>query len=131
VAASGTDDSGASVATLASETSADPPDDLRTYVTVSRHHSRDIGQRQVIARIDSRPPTTLLFGESFTQEVSPGAHRLRAHNTLVWKKVDFLVEPGEHIEFIVINRSGSVTLGFLTLLGVAPLFLTIERRTIT
>lgn len=115
---------------MASETPADPLDNLRTYVTVSRRHLKDIGQRQVVARIDNRPPTTLLFGESFTQEVSPGAHRLRAHNTLVWKKIDFLVEPGEHVEFIVINRPGKVTLGFLALLGVAPLFLTIERRSL-
>lgn len=108
----------------------DPPDDLRTFVTVSRNHERDVGQRQVIVRIDGRPRVNLLFGESFTQEIAPGTHRLRAHNTLVWKNVDFQVEPGEHIEFIVINRSGTFGLGFLALLGVAPLFLTIERRSI-
>lgn len=108
----------------------DAADDLRTLVTVSRCHTTDVGYRQIMARIDHRPNTTLLFGESFTQEVSPGTHRFRAHNTLVRKTIDFRVEAGEHVEFIVINRAGSFTLGFLSLLGVAPLFLTIERRSL-
>jgi hypothetical protein len=125
VGRSGADDRHEAVAAADPPT---PPDDLRSYVTVSRQDTRDVRLRQVVARIDGRPPTTLLFGEAFTQEVSPGSHRLRAHNTLVWKKVDFRIEPGEHLEFVLINRSGSLTLGFLALLGVGPLYLSIERR---
>lgn len=108
----------------------DPVEDLRTLVTVSRNDEADVRQRQVIARIDSRPNTTLYFGDSFTQEVSPGAHLFRANNTLVWKKVAFCVEPGEHIEFVVVNRAGTFMLGFLALLGVAPLFLTIKKKSV-
>jgi hypothetical protein len=111
----------------------DPPadrDDLRTFVTLSRQHRDDAQHRQVVATIDSGPSATLMFGQAITQEVTPGTHLLRVHNTLFWKKVPFAVEPGEHLEFIVINRAGRVTFGFLAGLGLAPLYLTIERRSL-
>ena len=110
-----------------------PPDDrqdLRCFVTLSRRHESDVRQRQIVARIDSSAPFTLLYGEAVTAEVQPGAHLLRANNTLFWKRLRFGIEPGEHLEFILINRPGRLTLGFLAMLGVAPLFLTIERRSI-
>jgi hypothetical protein len=109
---------------------ADARDELRTFVTVSRAHPSDVQQRQVVVRIDGGRPATLLFGDSFTLEVPPGTHRLRAHNTLVWKTVTFAVEPGEHLEFIVINRGPAWTYALLAILGAAPLFLTIERRSV-
>ena len=99
-------------------------------VTLSRSDTRDSQQRQVEARLDDGPAATLMYGESRTFEVKPGAHVLKAHNTLVWKRVPFDIGEGEHVEFQLINRPGRFTLGFLALLGVAPLFLTIERRSI-
>ncbi|HWB31427.1 MAG TPA: hypothetical protein VG736_13050 [Vicinamibacterales bacterium] len=104
--------------------------DLRTFVTISRQHEDDVRQRQVIVRIDGGPTATLMFGQTVTFEVKPGLHVLRANNTLFWKKVSFAVEPGEHLEFVLINRAGRLTIGFLALMGVAPLYLTIERRSL-
>ena len=109
---------------------ADDRDDLRCFVTLSRRHDSDVRQRQILARIDNGPRLTLLYGSAVTSEVQPGAHLLRANNTLFWKRVRFGIEPGEHLEFILINRSGRLTLGLLAVLGVAPLFLRIERRSI-
>ena len=105
-------------------------DDLRALVTISRRHELDARHRQVVARIDDGTPTTLMFGDAFTVEVAPGSHLLRANNTLFWKKVSFTVEPGEHLEFVLINRASGIMFGFLAGLGVAPLFLTIERRSL-
>lgn len=104
-------------------------DDLRTFVTLTRKDSRDIGQRQVVARIDDGAPITLLFGDSVTVETQPGTHKLKTHNTLVRKTVPFAVESGEHIEFSIVNRASKLALGFLALIGVAPVYLMIERRT--
>jgi hypothetical protein len=104
--------------------------DLRTFVTISRQHDDDVRQRQVIVRIDGGPTATLMFGQTVTFEVKPGLHVLRANNTLFWKKVRFAVEPGEHLEFVLVNRAGRLTIGFLALMGVAPLYLTIERRSL-
>jgi hypothetical protein len=116
------------------QTALDPPDsgasELRTLVTVSRQHPKDFGDRQIVIRIDDDPKVNLMFGESFTREVGPGAHRLRAHNTLFWKTIHFTVEPGEHIEFIVINRGTPLTLGLAGVLGAAPLYLDVHQRSV-
>jgi hypothetical protein len=81
----------------------------------------------VIVSVDRGPRATLVFGESATFDVPPGEHALKANNTLVWKIVRFTAAPGEHVEFIIANRATRFTLGFLSLIGVAPLYLTIER----
>jgi hypothetical protein len=119
---------GASAISYTQRVCADRSPIASARVTVTRTSEKDVGHRQVYAAIDEQPPATLMFGESAAWEVTPGAHRLKANNTLQWKKLDFTAEPGEHVEFVVINKAGGFTLGFLSLLGVAPLYLTIERR---
>jgi hypothetical protein len=104
--------------------------DLRALVTVSREHAADAQQRQVLVRIDENPSSTLLYGDRITVEVTPGAHLFRANNTLFWKRVPFTIEAGEHLEFIVVNRAGRLSLGFLAVMGVAPMYLDIERRSV-
>ena len=102
-------------------------DDLCSVVTISRAHPSDCGQRQVIARLALSPRITLVYGESFTREVTPGQHHLRVHNTLFWKNVRFAIEPGEHLEFVIINGAKWWTYGIVGLLGSAPLFHTVQR----
>lgn len=102
--------------------------ELTCWVTVAREHQADAQQRQVLVHIDDGPRSTLLYGDRITVEVTPGAHVLRANNTLFWKRVPFTIEAGEHLEFTVVNRTGRLTLGFLAVMGVAPLYLDIERR---
>ena len=99
-----------------------------TRVTVARTADADVRQRQVIVTIDDGQKATLMFGDSVTRDIAPGEHRLKANNTLVTKKVTFTAAPGVHVEFVVTNRAGKLTLGFLSLMGVAPLYLTLERR---
>jgi hypothetical protein len=103
-----------------------PPASAR--VTVYRTHDDDVRQRQVIVHLDGGPRTTLMFGQTFTREIAPGPHKLRFDNTLVKKTLEFDAAPGEHVEIDVVNHPGRLTLGFLSLLGVAPLFLRVERR---
>jgi len=98
-------------------------------VTVTRNLPEDVGQRQVYVSLDGQPWATLLFGQSATRELQPGRHQLRANNTLVWKTVPFDATPGEHVHFDLANRPGRWSFSVLALLGVGPLFLTIERRT--
>ncbi len=97
-------------------------------VVISRTDETDIRQRQIYAQIDAGRSHTLIFGDTVTIDVAPGSHELRVNNTLFWKKVPFSVESGERVEFALINRSGKFAFGFLALLGVAPLTLSIERR---
>ena len=101
--------------------------DTAARVTITRTSKADIGQRQVIVTIDGEPKRTLIFGESTTFDVAPCTHALKANNTLVWKTVPFTASPGEHVQFEVANCATRFTLGFLSLIGVAPLYLKIER----
>ena len=100
-----------------------------TRVTIHRTDPGDVGQRQVIVSVDSGDVIRLEFGQTTTIALTPGEHLLKANNTLVWKKIPFTAAPGEHVEFNVANRSSRFTLGFLALLGVAPLRMTVERKT--
>jgi len=103
-------------------------DDLRALVTLSRTHRTDCGQRHVVVCVDRGSKVKLAYGEAFTIEVLPGAHHIRIHNTLVWKNIHFTIESGEHLDFLISNEARWWTYGMVALLGSAPLFLRVERR---
>lgn len=96
-------------------------------VTIARTSPDDAQERQVVVSIDGRKVATLMYGEAFTTEVEPGPHRLRVHNTLVWKTAHFDAGAGGHARFTVVNRPGGSTNGLLTILGARPLYLTLIR----
>ena len=89
--------------------------------------SVDVGQRQVYVILDGERIATLMFGQQIARDIPPGRHQLRLNNTLVKKTVEFDAGPGETIEFRFANRAGRFALPFLTVMGVAPLYLTVER----
>ena len=98
-------------------------------VTVSRNLDIDVRQRQIYLSLDGQPWATLLFGQTATREIPPGAHTVRANNTLVWKTLEFVAQAGEHVEFDLANRPPRGFIGVMALLGVGPLMMTFERRT--
>ena len=96
-------------------------------LTVERTSDEDVRQRQIVLSLDGSPFATLLHGESASCDIAPGRHRLRAHNTLVWKTVEFETTAGETIRFLTVNRAGPGTVRMISLLGVGPLYVTLER----
>jgi hypothetical protein len=96
-------------------------------LTVERNGPDDVRTRQVVVSVDGERLATLLFGERASREIAPGQHRLRAHNTLVWKTVEFAAAPNEHVRFRVVNRAGLGSMTLVALLGVGPLFVKVER----
>jgi hypothetical protein len=96
-------------------------------VSVERNGPDDVRTRQVVVSLDGERLATLLFGERTVRDISPGHHRLRAHNTLVWKTVEFDAAPREHVRFRVVNRAGLGSMTLVALLGVGPMFVTVER----
>jgi hypothetical protein len=96
-------------------------------ITIYRHSPEDAGFREVFVSLDGEQLAMLQFGESYTCEVKPGPHRLRAHNTLFWKTHQIVLRPGEHAKFTAINRTGPISFGLLFMLGAFPLYLTFER----
>lgn len=96
-------------------------------VTVTRTSEEDFKSRQLNVWLDGARAATLLWGDSITIDVDPGPHRVRVSNTLVWKTIDFQVEPAQQLFFEVVNRIGAGTISMMMLLGVAPLYLTVRR----
>jgi hypothetical protein len=98
-------------------------------ITVRRDSPEDAGFREVFVSLDGEQIAILRHGESVTVEVKPGAHKLRAHNTLFWRTHELLLRPGEHARFTAVNRAGWGTFSILFFLGAMPVYLTFERET--
>jgi hypothetical protein len=103
-------------------------DSQTAHVRITRTSDKDVQQRQVIVSVGDDLKATLLFGQSVEWKIPAGDHVLKANNTLVWKKVPFTAAAGDQVSFQIANRASRFTLGFLSLMGVAPLYMTIERQ---
>jgi hypothetical protein len=98
-------------------------------ITVRRRSKDDIGIRDIHVILDDEPIAVLLAGQEVTREVVPGPHRLKVHNTLFRKKLEFTVTVGEHASFMTVNRAGFGTYSVLAfLLGGMPIYLSVERE---
>ena len=96
-------------------------------VTVARADPSDFKQRQLVIYLDGQRLGEILFGEFLTHEISPGPHRLRVSNTLVWKSASFDAKPGDQVRFEAINRPGKLTYPLMVLMGIGPLYVTLRR----
>ena len=94
---------------------------------VSRTLDGDCGQRQVYVDLDGQRLGNLLAGERFVQPIPTGHHVLKLNNTLVWKTLQFDAAANEVIEYRFANKAGRFALPFLAVMGVAPLYLEVER----
>lgn len=94
---------------------------------VTRDRPEDVQKRQVFVSLDGTSIGDLVFGERLTLAIAPGPHTLRVHNTLFWKTIPFEAAPGEQVHFSAINYAGRGFLNMTLILGVAPLFLKVER----
>ncbi len=97
-------------------------------LTIARQSPNDVGIRQVFISLDGKEFGVLLDGESVTEEVAPGEHKMRIHNTLVWKNIPLDLKSGEHARFMVTNRAGFGTFALVATLGVGPIYLKVERQ---
>jgi hypothetical protein len=92
-----------------------------TLLTIHRTCAADEQTRQIICALDGRRIGQLLFGETLTCEIVPGAHVLRVNNTLVWKSFRFEAEPADHVHVTVWNKALGGYVLMLAFLGAAPL----------
>lgn len=104
-----------------------PTDAPPARLLVTRNSERDAKQRQIFVSLDGERVGDIVFGESLKRDIAPGRHFVRIHNTLFWKTIDFEAAPGETVHFNTINYTGKGFLHFVLILGVAPMFLTVER----
>jgi hypothetical protein len=108
----------------------DPPiagSTANARLLVTRASERDVRYRQIFVSLDGTRIGDILFGEQISREIAPGPHFIRVHNTLFWKTIAFDARPGETVHFDTINYSGRGFWHFVLIIGVAPLFLGVER----
>jgi hypothetical protein len=104
---------------------------LVARLTLTRTASNDVGIRQVFVSVDGKEVAVLAHGQTATVEIAPGPHKMRIHNTLVWKTVHFDAAPGEQIRYDITNRAGFGTVALVATLGVGPIYLTVARAQTT
>lgn len=97
-------------------------------LTFTRNSPGDVGIRQVFVSVDGAQVAVLTHGHEATVEVPPGDHKIRIHNTLVWKTILVTLQRGEHAHYDIINRPGLGTVALIATLGVGPIYLTVARR---
>jgi len=100
--------------------------ETETRLTIHRTSDQDVKERQVIFSLDGKRITELLYGQTFTCEIPPGVHRLRAYNTLVWQTVEFLAPAGTHVHFTCINYAPRGMIYVLGIFGVGPLLVALK-----
>jgi len=100
--------------------------ETETQLTIHRTSDQDVKERQVIFSLDGKRITELLYGQTFTCEIPPGVHRLRAYNTLVWQTVEFLAPAGTHVHFTCINYAPRGMIYVLGIFGVGPLLVALK-----
>ena len=99
----------------------------KAHLLVTRSSERDVRNRQIFVSLDGNSIGDLLFNEKIERPIEPGRHYMRVHNTLFWKTIDFEAAPGETVHFETVNYAGRGFLSIVLILGVAPLFLAVER----
>jgi hypothetical protein len=96
-------------------------------ITVMRTSREDLGLREVFVSVDGESIAILEHGQSVTRQVPAGSHEVRAHNTLIRKRMTLDLAPGEHATLMAVNRAGRWTFSVLAILGAGPVYLTLDR----
>jgi len=98
-------------------------------LSIRRTSEEDVRLHQIYVSLDGERLAVLDAGHEISREIAPGPHRLRVHNTLFWKNIDFTVAVGEHASFVTINRKGFGTWSmFAYFLGTNLAYLTVDRE---
>jgi hypothetical protein len=82
-------------------------------VEIVRDTSDDVQDRWVRLFVDDDPPEIVRYGETFRRELSPGRHRIKAHNTLSSDTIEVDLAPGQRVRIRCHNhfaRGGVLTM---------------------
>jgi hypothetical protein len=97
-------------------------------LTITRNHPRDVQDRPVYISIDGESVGILRFAGVMTRELTPGHHRIKAHNTLFGHTLDVDASPGEEIRLRCQNGLTGGGMVMVLMLGVAYLRVRLERE---
>ena len=89
---------------------------------IVRNHPEDIQDRPVFLWVDGEKwDGVLRYGKSFTRELAPGRHVVKAHNTLFGHTMEFDAAEGETVRFRCENGLTGGGMLMVLMMGVAYL----------
>lgn len=95
---------------------------------IVRDHPQDVQDRPVYLWIDgAKTDRPLRYGKTFTRELAPGHHTVKAHNTLFGETVEFDAAPGETIRYRCENGLSPGGIVMTLFMGVAYLKVRLKR----
>ena len=97
-------------------------------LTISRHDADDFQDRQIYLFVDDEPWGKVRYGQTVTRDVAPGAHRVRAFNTLFSKTLAVDVTPGQHLRLKTGNGFPRAGWLLMMVLHVTYLLVRLERE---
>ena len=95
-------------------------------ITILRNATDDTQTRQIKIFLDGQNQGELMYGDSLTLDVAPGAHILRVDNTWNRKDLAFEVHPGQHLRFLTKSSAGKFVWFLLGFLGAGPMHVSVE-----
>ena len=99
-----------------------------TRLEIVRDHPQDIQDRPVYLWVDGEKwEGVLRYGATFTRELPPGRHLVKAHNTLFGHSVDFDATAGETVRYRCENGLTGGGMVMVLMIGVAYLRVRLTR----
>jgi hypothetical protein len=97
---------------------------------IARDHPQDIQDRPVYLWVDGEKwEGVLRYGTTFTRDLAPGPHTVKAHNTLFSHSVQFDAASGETVRYRCENGLTGGGMVMVLMMGVAYLRVRLTRLT--
>jgi hypothetical protein len=104
------------------------PDTALAQLVIVRNHPEDIQDRPVYLWVDGEKWDGILrYGKTFTRDLAPGHHKVKANNTLFSHTVEFDAAPAETIKFRCENGLTGGGMVMVLMMGVAYLRVRLKR----
>jgi hypothetical protein len=98
------------------------------HLVITRNHPEDIQDRPIYLWIDGQKwDGVLKYGKTFTRDLAPGLHTVKANNTLFSHTVQFDAGHGETIRFRCENGLTGGGMVMVLMMGVAYLRVRLTR----
>ena len=94
---------------------------------MERNSPEDMQERELYVSVDGGTNAILRYGDSVTLPLTPGPHRLRVHNTISRRHVEFDAAAGDHIGFRAANVRGKHFAMLAMFFGIGPMYTVLER----